>query len=116
MSKTRAEAELIREAGANEVIVQQDEIPSSATALILLNKLSKKAVEALQGRTIASVTAVASEENDLLLEIYNSIIAQYPSGGFSGGGVVDADGLANALRKSNRSITSDQELDRMEAW
>jgi len=116
MSKTRAEADLIREAGANEVIVQQDEIPSSATALIMLIKLSKKAVEALQGRTIASVTAVASEENDLLLEIYNSIIATYPSGGFSGGGVVDADGLANALRKSNRSITSDQELDRMEAW
>mmetsp|Transcript_27607 Transcript_27607/g.31507 ORF Transcript_27607/g.31507 Transcript_27607/m.31507 type:complete len:856 (+) Transcript_27607:266-2833(+) len=110
-SKTRAEAELIREAGANEVIVQQDKIPSSA--LITLDTLSKKAMEALQGSTIESpvTEVVASEEDDLLLEIYNSIIAKY-----SGGGVVDADGLANVLRKSNRSITSDQELDRMEAW
>jgi len=115
-SQTTLEAELLREAGANEVIVEQDKMKNLATTDVMLNRLSKEAVDALHGSTIASVKTVESEENALVLKIYNSIIAKYPSGGLSGDCVINADGLTNALRKSNRGITSDEELDRMEAW
>lgn len=115
-SQTTLEAELLREAGANEVIVEQDKMKNLASTIVMLNRLSKEAVDALHGSKIASVKTVESEENALVLKIYNSIIAKYPSGGLSGDSVINADGLTNALRKSNRGITSDEELDRMEAW
>jgi len=111
-SQTSSEAAPLREAGANDIIVAHDGIPMSAVTLILQSKVFKAAVDALQGSTITSATSLPSENDALLFKLYKNIIAKYSSSGV----FLDADSLTDILRKSNRGIASDAELDRMDAW
>jgi len=119
VGKNGEDAEALREAGADEVIVQREGGVRDAAADVLRDRLSREAVEALRGFTLTpSSTPVVAEEDTQLLEIYDRIatLNPSPSSKSPSGGMVDADALAHALRKSNRSVTSDEELDRMEAW
>jgi len=120
-SQTRSEAGSLKDVGVSEVIVEQDEIPKSEVALIMRKQQYRSAVEALREISTLSTKTGTTAEEIRLLQIYNAISLNDASLNgatlkVSNGGVVDADRLAKVLRKSNRGIHSDEEINRMEAW
>jgi Kef-type K+ transport system membrane component KefB len=113
-AQTRAEAQSLQAAGATEVIVESDELPRSAAALIWGTKLWAAPArlagntERLQ-RAAAAAAGVSLELVDELLEVYSCMDRD-------ASGLVEVDEVKAILRKSNTGISSDEEIQDMEDW
>ena len=113
-AQTRSEAQALKSLGATEVVVESDELPRSATALVWGRRLFQVDSPAtLAGKELRQVAAAASgaspELIDDLLEVYECIDTD-------ASGVIDADELIQFIRKSNSGVISDTELVEMESW
>ena len=111
-AQTRSEAQALKLLGATEVVVESDELPRSASALIWGRKLFDSPAT-LAGKELRQAAAAASgaspELIDDLLELYECIDVD-------ASGLVDADELIQFIRKSNSGVISDDELVDMESW
>ena len=111
-AQTRSEAQALKLLGATEVVVETDELPRSATALVWGRKLFDSPAT-LVGKELRQAAAAASgappELIDDLLELFECIDADVS-------GLVDADELIQFIRKSNSGVISDSELVEMESW
>lgn len=111
-AQTRSEAQALKLLGATEVVVESDELPRSASALIWGRKLFDSPAT-LAGKELRQAAAAASGASpgliDDLLELFECI-------DIDASGFVDADELIQCIRKSNSGVISDDELVDMESW
>ena len=95
-AQTRAEAQALESIGATEVVVEADELPRSAVALL-------QTTEALTTREISA------REEDVLMELFQCLDQD-------GSERVSPEEIANMLRKSNAGLRTDDEVEALEAW
>jgi len=112
-AQTRSEAQALRALGAKEVVVESDELPRSATALVWGRKLFEDSPATLAGEELKQVAAAASGASPELIE---DLFEVYECIDTDASGLVDADELIQFIRKSNSGVISDSELVEMEIW
>lgn len=109
-AQTRREAGELKRAGADEVVIESDELPRSAPALLRSTPNSWAAEVEEDVRLMAATAAgISLDDAEELLELYGCMDADLS-------GRVESSEVKQMLRKSNSGITSDQEIEKMEAW
>eukprot|EP00566_Odontella_aurita_P007367 CAMPEP_0113545448 /NCGR_PEP_ID=MMETSP0015_2-20120614/11266_1 /TAXON_ID=2838 /ORGANISM="Odontella" /LENGTH=740 /DNA_ID=CAMNT_0000445813 /DNA_START=579 /DNA_END=2802 /DNA_ORIENTATION=- /assembly_acc=CAM_ASM_000160 len=109
-AQTRREASELKRAGAAEVVIESDELPRSAPALLRNTEDCWAAAVEEDVRLMAATSAgIGLEEAEELLELYGCMDADLS-------GRVEAVEVKQMLRKSNTGISSDQEIEKLEAW
>lgn len=112
-AQTRSEAQALKSLGATEVVVESDELPRSASALVWGKRLWDAQPATLAGKDLRQAAVAASgaslEQIDGLLEIFVCIDIDVS-------GLLDADELNQFIRKSNSGVASDEEIEEMERW
>jgi len=119
-ARTRAESQELQRAGATDVVVEVDELPRSALALLLgVSRPSERPTPWSAGelmarptllKAAANVAGITEREASALLELYMQADAD-------GSGLVTLDDVTAMLRKSNTGLVSDAELrQRLGIW
>lgn len=117
-AQTRGEALYLKSVGASEVIVESDEMPRSAVALLKADNRAESWMAVPRSEQLgsqplykaaAAAAGVTPLEVDHLLELFECLDS-------SKSGKVDAQVLAMIMRRSNSGIASDDEIEFMEAW
>ena len=106
------EAQALKAAGATDVVVEANELPQSALALLAGNKgpnLFTQSTEDNIKRTAATVSGFNLSEIEKLFEIYECL-------DHDNSGLLDHKGISSMLRISNSGIISDKEIEAMEIW
>jgi Kef-type K+ transport system membrane component KefB/voltage-gated potassium channel Kch len=118
-AQTRSEAQSLQAAGATEIVVELDELSRSAVAL-MRDELSRSAFDKVKNfplilgpeelrQSAAAAAGISIEKVDHLFEIFDCIDVDTS-------GTLSAAELTTFIRKSNKAIVSDEELDQMEDW
>ena len=111
-AQTRSEAQALKLLGATEVVVESDELPRSASALIWGRKLFDSPAT-LAGKELRQAAAAASGASPELIE---DLLELFECIDVFASGLVDADELIQFIRKSNSGVISDNELVDIESW
>jgi Kef-type K+ transport system membrane component KefB/voltage-gated potassium channel Kch len=115
---TRLEAEYLRDAGATEVVIESDELPKSASALvqgIWSDELSLNSLEIDDSdpdkvrAAVALVAGISLSEASDFIELYRGMDQD-------GSGEVNLQEIDDALRRSSHWIASDDEIRHLDAW
>ncbi len=111
-AQTRFEAQLLKSAGATEVVVESDELPRSAMALLIgeweSSTDSQLSQELLQ-RAVAQASRMTMAEVEDMLEWFKSIDEE-------GTGLISESNLIGVLRRSKLVVLSDEEIEKSEEW
>lgn len=116
-ASARNEAITLKAAGANEVIVEADELPRSAISLLrneyspagdILTTLSRSSPEEVR-QAAALLSSLSLTELDRVLELFECIDQDSNS-------MVDAEELTFYLKKTNTGIASDSEAEVIERY
>jgi Kef-type K+ transport system membrane component KefB len=114
---TRRAAQALKDLGASEVVIESDELPRSASALVWSTNPWSPSRELLSDNAgqerLKQVAVVASgvpfELANRLFEVYKSIDQDFS-------GQVSADEVANYISKSPGGVHSDDEVHEMVSW
>lgn len=112
-AQTRSEAQALKSLGATEVVVESDELPRSATALVWGNSLWDSTPAMLEGVELREAAASAA---GVSLELITDLLDVYKCVDIDGSGLVDADEMNQFIRRSNSGVASDDEIETMENW
>ena len=108
----RAEAQVLKAAGATDVVVEADELPRSALTLLQggtrSNFFSVSSEDEIK-RAAATVAGISMKEVDQLFEVYSCL-------DHDGSGLVGYKDICKLVRISNSGIVSDEEIVEMETW
>jgi len=106
-AQTRVEAQLLKAAGASEVVIEADELSRSAMALLrgLGIKDSPETLHIL----VARAAGMSVKEVEDLLVWFNCMDQD-------GTGLLKPTQLANVVKKSNSGVLTDDEIIQMEEW
>lgn len=114
-AQTRFEAQALKSLGATEVVVESDELPRSAAALVWGKKLWD-APATLAGEDATPLRQAAAAASGVSLELIDQLLEVYECIDADASGHVDANELIVFVRKSNSGVASDEEIDTMEKW
>ncbi|GKY98236.1 hypothetical protein MPSEU_000781300 [Mayamaea pseudoterrestris] len=118
---TRADAKYLKEAGATEVIVESDELPKSALALVQgvwHDDLQMDAADDMDvymtdpdqlRAAVAFAAGISLSEASELIELYRGMDQD-------GNGRVTLQEIENVLRRSTRWIATDAEIQELDDW
>jgi len=115
-SSNRLQAQELEDMGATEVVIESDELPRSAAALVWGKKLW-----ALPGSLAAvlgteEVRRASADASGLSLELVDVLLEKYSYMDVNASGTVDEEELVSMLRMSNSGVISDDEFEAMEGW
>jgi hypothetical protein len=116
-SPTRRVAQSLKDFGASEVVIESDELPRSATALVWsTNPWSPSRELLLDNAGQERLKQVAVVASGVPLELANSLFEVYMSMDQDFSGQVSADEFANYISKSTAGVHSDNEVNEMVSW
>jgi len=112
-AQTRAEAQSLKAAGASEVVVESDELPRSAIALLKGTKVQLLPpfldMSEEMRLAVAATADVSLREADELLSFFECVKK-------NDAGLLTSEGLIENINKSNSGIISDEAMSEMESW
>ncbi len=109
---SRFEAQVIEAAGASEVVVEADELPRSALAL-LIGDWNRPIMSSLSRDLLLKAVAKSS---DLTLDEVETILEWFNCMDQEQSGLIEPSDLAMVIRNSNSGVCSDEEIAQMELW
>jgi len=115
-AQARPEAQALKALGATEVVVESDELPRSASALVWGRKLFEAPATLAGGSNRKELRQAASAASGAPPELIDDLLELYECIDVDASGLVDADELIQFIRKSNSGVISDDELVDMESW
>ena len=111
-AQTRFEAQVLKDAGATEVVVEADELPRSATAL-LIGDWERSIKSPISHEYLLKAVAKASgstvDQIEKMIEWFNCLDKDES-------GLIDPSSLSGVVRKSTSGVLSDDEINQMEQW
>ena len=112
-SQTRAEAQSLKAAGAKDVVVESDELPRSAVALLRGTKVQLLPpfldISEEMRLAVAATADVTLKEADDLLNLFECMEKNDE-------GLLTPSGILKILNISNSGMISDKEMTEMESW
>lgn len=112
-SQTRAEAQSLKSAGASEVVVESDELPRSAVALLKGSKVQLLPpfldIAEEMRLAVAATANISLREVDELLGFFECVKK-------NGDGLLTSEALIESINKSNSGMISDESMTEMESW
>lgn len=111
-SQTRFEAQVLKAAGATEVVIESEELPRSAMALILGDW--ERSMKSPMSRDL--LLKAVSKASNMTVEDVEKMLACFYRLDQEDEGVIKPSVLATMIRNSNSGVLSDEEIDEMEGW
>ena len=111
-SHSRFEAQIIKAAGATEVVVEAEELPRSAVALLIGDwerSLKSSLSRDMLIQAVAKSSNLTVGEVDTMLEWFNCMDQDES-------GLIEASKLTKVIRNSNSGVLSDDDIAQMELW
>ena len=111
-SHSRFEAQIIKAAGATEVVVEAEELPRSAVALLIGDwerSLQSSLSRDMLIQAVAKYSNLTVGEVDTMLEWFNCMDQDES-------GLIEASKLTKVIRNSNSGVLSDDDIAQMELW
>jgi len=138
-AQTRSDAQALVLLGASEVVIESDELPRSAAALVWgkrflslggtggggLTSLGAQAQAQARSRSSTTINSdlyrihirqAAATASGVSLKLIDDLLETYHCVDVNESGLVDADELVGFIRKSNSGVASDDEIETMEKW
>lgn len=111
-AQTRFEAQVLKAAGATEVVVESDELPRSAMALLIGDWERSTATplsrELLQ-KAVAKASGIKMREVENMLDWFKATDTE-------GTGLITQSNLLDVVRRSKSGVMSDEEIEQIEEW
>ena len=111
-AQTRFEAQVLKAAGATEVVVESDELPRSAMAL-LIGDWERSIISPLSRELLQKAVAKAS---DMTLAEVENMLEFFKSMDEEGTGLVNQSSLRDVIKRSKSGVLSDEEIEKTEEW
>ena len=115
-AQSRSEAEALKFLGASEVVIESDELPRSAAALVWGKRLWEAPRGLANSNDRTYLRQAAATASGVSLELIDDLLEVYRCVDIDESGLIDANELVSFIRKGNSGVASDEEIETMEQW